>query len=469
MTQALDRIGVLGLGTMGRNLALNLRDRGLHVLGLERDSGLAKTADDTGITCAADLDGFLTGLPSPRTILMMITAGAPVDAQIELLRDRLTPGDLLIDGGNSDHRDTARRQAYLAEHSVDYIGLGVSGGELGARHGPAMMAGGSKSAHDRIAPMLRAIAAKTTDGDACVGWFGNGGAGHFVKMMHNGIEYADMQLIAETYFILREGSGLDCADMADLFEDWNDGELRSYLIEITAQILRRQDAETGKPLVEQVLDTAGQKGTGRLSSIAALELGVPAPTLSAAVHARAISAQKDARIAAHLQIGAQIGDENGSLELEADCLWQALWCARLCAYAQGFEVMAAAAVQEGWPLPAAEVARVWRAGCILRAALLDDISSAFEIAEGPTNLLMAPVFTERLLARAPALRRTVAAATSAGLPVPCLASALNYLEAYRRDRLPANLIQAQRDCFGAHGYQRIDRPGDHHSDWADPS
>jgi 6-phosphogluconate dehydrogenase len=459
-------IGVLGLGVMGRNLALNIADRGFTVAGYERDSVLLDQArtEAAAITAHGDLPAFIAELRPPRAVLLMITAGPAVDQALDTLLPLLSPGDVIADGGNSDHQDTARREARAQAAGIGYLGLGVSGGEEGARRGPALMAGGAAAPYERFDPILLAIAARAKDGAPCAARLGNAGAvGHFVKTMHNGIEYADMQLIAEIYDILARGQARSASEIAEVFDDWREGPLASFLIDVTATVLRRQDPETGRPLVDMVLDTAGQKGTGRWASIAALELGVAAPSIAEAVGARVISSLKGERTAAAARFTrpaeAAPAPDNQSLAA-------ALLAGKICAYAQGFAVLDAASQAHDWELALDQVARIWRAGCIIRADFLDDVSQAFARDPKLANLVMAPEFTDMLEHSVPALRAVVTSAIAAGIPTPALSASLAYFDGYVGARSPANLIQAQRDFFGAHRYQRIDRPGDFHSDWS---
>ena len=459
-------VGVFGLGVMGRNLALNIADRNVSVVGYERDPALLAQAESeaSAVTCLGDPTEFVSQLSQPRAVLLMITAGAAVDQAMDTLLALLSPGDVIADGGNSDYLDTARREARAREMGIGYLGLGVSGGEEGARHGPALMAGGDAAAHERLAPILSAIAARSDDGTPCAARLGNAAAvGHFVKMMHNGIEYADMQLIAETYDLLSRGQGRAPSDIADIFEGWRTGPLSSYLIDVTATVLRRSDEETGRPLVDLVLDTAGQKGTGRLASIAALELGVAAPSIAEAVSARVVSSLKAERSLATKRFSRP---RDTLPMLDEQVLADALLAGKICAYAQGFAVLSAASDAQDWQLELDQVARIWRAGCIIRAGFLDDVAHAFTDAPTLANMIMAPEFSEILERTIPALRSVVIAAIVGGIPVPALSASLAYFDAYVSDRLPANLIQAQRDFFGAHRYQRTDRPGDFHSDWS---
>ena len=459
-------IGVLGLGVMGRNLALNIVDRDFAVAGYERDPGLLAQArtEAPAITAHGDLPAFIASLRAPRAVLLMITAGTAVDQALDTLLPLLAPGDVIADGGNSDFQDTARREARTREAGIGYLGLGVSGGEEGARRGPALMAGGAAATYDRFDPILLAIAARAKDGAPCAARLGNAGAvGHFVKMMHNGIEYADMQLIAEIYDILARGQDRSAAKIADVFDDWREGPLASFLIDVTATVLRRQDPESGRPLVDMVLDTAGQKGTGRWASIAAMDLGVAAPSIAEAVSARVISSLKAERTAAAARFSRPAGTAPA---LGDQQLADALLAGKICAYAQGFAVLAAASDAQDWELALDQVARIWRAGCIIRADFLDDVAQAFAGDPALANLVMAPAFAERLERVIPALRAVVTAAIAGGIPTPALSASLAYFDGYVGARSPANLIQAQRDYFGAHRYQRIDRPGDFHSDWS---
>ncbi|MBL6597782.1 MAG: NADP-dependent phosphogluconate dehydrogenase [Alphaproteobacteria bacterium] len=462
-------IGVLGLGVMGRNLALNIADRGIRVSGYERDPDLRKVAQREAALSSAneDLAGFVASLRAPRAVLLMITAGPAVDQAIETLLPLLSPGDVIADGGNSDYQDTARREARVREAGIGYLGLGVSGGEEGARHGPALMAGGSAETYQRLETILLAIAAKADDGAACAERLGNAAAvGHFVKMMHNGIEYADMQLIAEIYDLLARGQGLGAAAIAEIFDAWRDGPLSSFLIDVTATVLRKADPETGRPLVDLVLDSAGQKGTGRWASIAALELGVAAPSIAEAVSARVVSSLTGERSAAAARFSRPDASANS---VTKEQLADALLAGKICAYAQGFAVLAAASEANGWELALDRVARNWRAGCIIRAGFLDDVAAAFSDNPEIANLLMAPAFSEMMERTVPALRAVVTAAVGAGIPVPALSASLAYFDGYVSARLPANLIQAQRDFFGAHQFKRVDRAGDFHEDWSTTS
>jgi len=456
-------IGVVGLGVMGRNLALNLRDHGYRVAAHDSTpSALAPLADRDGIVTCADASALVAALAKPRVVLLMVPAGSAVDAALERVVPTLEPGDIVLDGGNSHFLDTRRRTAALTRRRLGFLGVGISGGETGARDGPAIMAGGAADAFAAARPMLEAIAARV-GGQPCCAYFGTDGAGHFVKMLHNGIEYADMQLIAETVFLLRRRHGLALDAIADLFEAWNDGPLGSFLIEITATVLRQRDRETGGALLDVILDRAGQKGTGQWASVAALELGVPAPTIMEAVAARALSALQPERIAAAAEAPGATAPPGSPPPPEA--YRDALLGAKICAYAQGFAVLAAARDQYGWALELGAAARIWQGGCIIRARLLADVEAALRDPPGPANLLRVPALAERVVHALPSWRRVIADGVAAGVPLPALGSALAYCDAYRSGRLWADVIQAQRDYFGAHGFERIDRPGKFHGDW----
>ncbi len=463
-------IGMVGLGVMGSNLALNIAEKGYTVAVYDRDAPVLKAfIDNAGalrdkvIPCPT-FEELAANIRKPRPIIFLIKAGAPIDEETTRLKAYLEKGDIMIDAGNSDYRDTVRRLNALGPNDPTFVGMGVSGGAEGARHGPSMMVGGTEAAYERIAPVLLAAAAKYK-GEPCCALVGPDGAGHFVKTIHNGIEYADMQMIAEIYGILRDGLGLSAPAIGDVFEKWNAGPLDSYLIEITAKVLRTTDPEIGKALVDIILDEAGQKGTGRWAAIEAETLGVPATCIESAVAARSLSSLKAereeaARIYQPAPRKLSVPDHAKFL---AD-LEQGLLAGKIAAYAQGFAVMAAASKEHDWNIPLATTARIWRAGCIIRSQLLDDIAHAFE-GHGSHNLLVAPAFVERMKKGAKGLRHVVSQAALAGLPVPALAAALNYLEGYTRPLGTANLIQGQRDFFGSHGFKRIDKAGDFHGPW----
>ena len=464
-------LGLIGLGVMGRNLALNFADQGFTVAVYNRTpektrefaAGLGATP---GISPAHTLPELLDLLRPPRNLLIMISAGAPVDEVIAAVVPLLAPGDLIIDGGNSHFTDTDRRAAALAEAGLLFLGLGVSGGELGARYGPSLMPGGSREGYERVAPLLLAAAA-WVNGEPCVSYLGPGAAGHFVKMVHNGIEYALEQLLAEGFDLLLRGLGLNFPQMADVFVGFNRGLLKSYLVEITSQILKRREEDTGQPLVALIQDVARQKGTGIWTSKAALDLGVPVPTIDVAVALRHLSALKEEREAAAGVLPGPgpffpgPGDRRGFIgKLE-----NALFASMVTAFAQGLALLRRASEVYEYHLDLAAVATLWRGGCIIRAALLEDILAAYRDRPDLPNLLVDPALGGKVVARQGDWREVVKAAVDWGLPVPALMASLAYLDAYRSRRLPANLIQAMRDCFGAHTYERVDRPGPFHTDW----
>lgn len=453
------QIGILGLGVMGRSLAINLHRNGWRVIGYDP---APKLPADFVASLASSVAELCSELESPRMILMMVPAGKPVDAAIEALRPYLQKGDILIDGGNSFFADTERRLQRLEEDEIQFVGMGVSGGENGALLGPSLMPGGSRAAWERIRPIVQSIAAVAPDGAPCVAWMGPGGAGHYVKMVHNGIEYADMQLIAEVYDLLHRGAGFSNSELAEIFSAWNTGELRSYLMEITAHILRRREGETD--LVDLILDEAAQKGTGQWASQHAFEVGVPIPTINAAVESRLLSSLKPQRVAA-AQIFGQAQRADADRERLAQWAQQALYASKVTAYAQGFAMLRLASGVHGWGLNLAEIARIWRAGCIIRANLLETVAGAFSHQPDLPNLLVAPAFSADLLARQAGWRAVVQAAVGLGIPTLAMGSALAYFDAYRSEVLPANLTQAQRDYFGAHTYRRVDREGDFHTRW----
>jgi 6-phosphogluconate dehydrogenase len=464
-------VAVVGLGVMGRNLGRNLARHGFAVCGFDLDEAkrnqFLQAQGEGTRTVAATLPQMAQMLQPPRRILLMVPAGAAVDAVLRELRPLLAPGDVVIDGGNTRFTDTQRRQTELAGSGILYVGAGVSGGEEGALVGPSIMPGGDPAAWPLLQPMLQAIAAKAPDGQPCCAWMGSGASGHFVKMVHNGIEYGDMQLICEAYALMRGLAGLQPAEAGQVFARWNEGELESYLVAITADILSRVDPDTGGPLVDVILDTAQQKGTGKWAAQSALDLGVAAPTLGEAVYARALSAAKALRVeASGVLPGPSAAPAIDTSQL-LESLRLALQGARLCAYAQGFQLMAAADQEYHWGLPLAEIASVWRAGCIIRARVLEDIRAAFRSEPVPANLLLAPALASTLVRCQQALREVVAAAALRGVPAPGFTSALAYYDGLRSARLPANLLQAQRDYFGAHTYQRVDRPGVFHTHWVD--
>jgi 6-phosphogluconate dehydrogenase len=459
-------IALVGLGVMGENLALNLHRHGFAVAGFDLDEGKRESfARRTGATAPRSLQELVAGLSTPRVLLVMVPAGAAVDEVLAGLRPLLAAGDIVIDGGNTRYTDTQRRLLELTGTGILYVGAGVSGGEEGALRGPAIMPGGDVQAWPRIRPILQAIAARAEDGKSCCDWVGPGASGHFVKMVHNGIEYADMQTLCEAYFLLQRLLGMQARQMAEVFAGWNQGELSSYLVGITADILARVDEETGQPLVDLIADTAEQKGTGKWASQAALDLGVTAPTIADAVFARTVSALREERAAASRVLAGPQARFAGDAIAFTEQVRQALLAAKVCAYAQGFQLLAAADEEFGWQLPFGGIAGLWRAGCIIRARLLEDIRRAYARDAGLANLLVDPHFAQVMARCHQSLRDVVAAAAQHGIAVPAFMSALAYYDSYRSERLPANLLQAQRDYFGAHTYQRLDKPGKFHTRW----
>jgi len=463
-------IGVVGLGVMGSNLALNMERQGFRVAGYDLDSAKARAfiggpAAGRNVVAADSPDALMSGLKKPRRVLMMVPAGAPVDSAIALLKSRLERGDILIDGGNSFFLDTERRSKQLAVEGFHFVGMGVSGGEEGALRGPSLMPGGTREAWEALAPILRAIAARAEDGEPCVEYMGPGGAGHYVKMVHNAIEYGDMQLIAESYDILSRGLGLSAQQLHDVFAEWNRGELRSYLIEITAAVLAKIDPETGRPMVDVILDEAQQKGTGKWASQNSLDIGAPIPTINAAVESRIISALKPERVIAGRILTGPVPNYSGDRQRLIDATRDALYASKITSYAQGLGLLRLASQEYGYGLRPGDIAKIWRAGCIIRATLLGDIMAAFTRAPALVNLLLDSSFRDAIERRQDAWRFFVQTAVGIGIPVPATGASLAYFDAYRSERLPANLTQAQRDYFGAHTYRRIDKPGVFHTEW----
>ena len=466
---AKQQFGLIGLAVMGQNLVLNVADKGFSVAVFNRTAArteefAAGEAKEKDIVFTYSLEDFVDALETPRKIMLMVKAGEAVDAFIEKLLPLVDKGDLLIDGGNSFFQDTIRRNKMLSEKGILYIGTGVSGGEEGARHGPAIMPGGQREAYDLVAPILTAISARV-NGDPCCTYIGPDGAGHYVKMVHNGIEYGDMQMICEAYYLMKNALAMTAPELHQVFSEWNKGDLDSYLIEITADILKRVDEETGEPLVEMILDKAGQKGTGKWTSQSALDLGVPAPSIAEAVFARCISAIKEERVAASKVLRGPSGAYEGERDELIECIRQALFASKMCSYAQGFALMREAAKEHNWSLNMGEISMIWRGGCIIRAQFLHHIKEAFDRDPGLANLLLDPYFKEVVEGSQDAWRKVIITATQLGIPVPAFSSALCYYDSYRRDRLSANLIQAQRDYFGAHTYERIDKKGSFHTKW----
>jgi 6-phosphogluconate dehydrogenase len=466
--------GLIGLAVMGENLVLNVERNGFSVAVYNRttsvkDQFMAGPAAGKKIGGADDIKDFVAMLKRPRKIQIMVKAGPPVDAVIQQLLPFLEPGDLIIDGGNSFFEDSERRLKELAEKGILFMGLGVSGGEEGALWGPSLMPGGSQQAYDMMKDILVAISAKApSDGAPCVTYLGPGGAGHYVKMVHNGIEYGDMQLIAESYDILKRVLGLNNAELADTFEEWNKGELSSFLIEITSMIFRKKD-DQGQPgeLVDYVLDAAQQKGTGKWTSQNALDLGAPIHTLTSAVESRIISAYKDERVAASKVLGGPTasGTYHGDKAKFIESVRRALYCSKICSYAQGMALIKLASTEYKYGVPLGKTAAIWRAGCIIRAVFLEDITVAYDENLDLMNLLVAPKFQKAIASYQDDWRHVVNEAIKAGVPAPAFSASLAYYDSYRSERLPANLIQAQRDLFGAHTYQRIDKEGIFHSNW----
>ena len=468
----LAEMGVLGLGVMGENLALNIEDHGYRVaLWTHTAEKVQRFIERSGANRrwvgTRTLEEFAAALARPRRILLMVKAGEPVDEMVERLAPSLEPGDVVIDGGNSFFRDTQRREAAMRARGISFVGMGVSGGEEGARHGPSLMPGGARAAYDLLRPVLESIAA-TTDSGPCVTYVGPDGAGHFAKMVHNGIEYGVMQAIAEAYDLLRRGLALPADEVAGIFAEWNRGPLESYLIDVAAQVLAARDPETGSPLVEMILDQAGQKGTGKWTVESALDLGVPIPTIAASIDARILSSLKGERVTASTVLASATTGRVASDGREmVAAIHDALRGAMVCAYAQGMSLLRVASAEYGWGVDLREIARIWKGGCIIRARLLDTLMHAFERAPDLPNLLLDADVRPWLSEAERGWRRTVSAAVAAGIPVPAMSSALAYFDGYRSARLPQNLTQAQRDFFGAHTYQRVDRPDTEfvHTNW----
>ncbi|MGI5976765.1 MAG: decarboxylating NADP(+)-dependent phosphogluconate dehydrogenase [Candidatus Limivicinus sp.] len=459
-------IALIGLGVMGENLAMNMESRGFKVAVFNRhtekvDKFIQGRGKGRNIVGCHSLEELADNLESPRKIFMMVKAGAPVDELIESLIPLLSPGDILIDGGNSFFGDTDRRTAYVESRGLYYIGTGVSGGEEGALKGPSLMPGGSVQAWEAVRPILQGICARVEDGSPCCDWVGEGGAGHFVKMVHNGIEYGDMELICEAYQMMRCVLKMSNDEMAEVFRQWNKTELDSYLIEISGDILAYRD-ENGEAVLDYILDKAGQKGTGKWTAISALNQGIPLTLIGEAVFARCLSARKDERVKAAALYKREIPEFDGDKEAFTECIRRALYASKIISYAQGFSLMRSAAEDYGWKLNYGGIALMWRGGCIIRSAFLGKIKEAFDKNPELENLLMDDFFCRELKKLMPAWRETVACAVKSGVPVPAFSAALSYFDGCTTEKLPANLLQAQRDYFGAHTYERTDRPGGEH-------
>ncbi len=471
-TEKKSDIGLIGLAVMGENLVLNMESRGFQVAVFNRtvskvDAFMEARAKGKNIVGCHSVEELVAHLERPRKVFLLVKAGAAVDAFIESVIPFLEPGDIIIDGGNSHFPDTIRRTAYVESKGLLYIGTGVSGGEEGALKGPSIMPGGSAAAWPQVKEIFQSISAKVDDGSPCCEWLGNDGAGHFVKMVHNGIEYGDMQMICEAYALMRNVLGMSPAEISGVFGEWNEGELDSYLIEITRDILAKTDDETGKPMVDVIMDKAGQKGTGRWTSMAALDLGVPAQTIVEAVFARALSAIKDERLVASQKLAGPGTHFTGDKQAFLEHLRQALFASKICSYAQGYQLMRAAASEYGWDLNYGEIALMWRGGCIIRAQFLGNIKEAYDNNPGLQNLLLDDYFKDAVEKSQMAWRNVIATAVVQGVSVPAFSSALAYYDGYRSAVLPANLLQAQRDYFGAHTYERLDKPaGEYfHTNW----
>ncbi|MBY4869313.1 NADP-dependent phosphogluconate dehydrogenase [Burkholderia sp. Bp9017] len=465
-------IGVIGLAVMGRNLALNIESRGYAVSvynrSREKTDELIAEFPGRNLVPTYTLEEFVASLETPRRILMMVKAGEATDATIASLKPLLEKGDVLIDGGNTHFTDTIRRNQELAQSGLHFIGTGVSGGEEGALRGPSIMPGGQRDAYDLVEPILKQIAAKApSDGEPCVAYMGPDGAGHYVKMVHNGIEYGDMQLIAESYAVLKDVAGLTNEELGAVYTEWNQGELDSYLIEITAKIFGKKDDQTGKHLVDVILDRAAQKGTGKWTSQNALDLGVPLPLITESVFARVLSSLKTERVAASkILSGPAAASFDGDRAAFIEAVRRALYLSKVISYAQGFAQLRTASEEYGWSLDLGTIAKIFRAGCIIRARFLQKITDAYATDPALANLLLDPYFKDIAANYQASLRDVVVAAVKAGVPVPAFASAVAYFDSYRSERLPANLVQAQRDFFGAHTFERTDKPGSFHANWS---
>jgi 6-phosphogluconate dehydrogenase len=464
-------IGLIGLAVMGQNLVLNMDDHGFTVAVYNRtvskvDEFVNGEARGTKVIGTHSIQELAGALKKPRRVMLMVKAGKPVDEFIDQLIPHLEPGDIIIDGGNSNYQDTTRRTKYVESKGLRYIGTGISGGEEGARHGPSIMPGGSPEAWPHVKPIFQAVAAKVDDGSPCCDWVGEDGAGHFVKMVHNGIEYGDMQLISESYHLMKEGLHLSADEMSHVFGEWNEGKLDSYLIEITRDIMAFKD-EDGNPLVDKIMDSAGQKGTGKWTVMSSLDMGIPLTLIGEAVFARFLSALRDERVAASTVLSGPTSRFDGDRQAFINDLREALYASKICSYTQGYMLFRAAAQEYGWNLNYGGIALMWREGCIIRSVFLGKIKEAFDRKPDLSNLLLDPYFKEQVEAAQSAWRRVVARAVELGVPVPAMSSALAFYDGYRHERMPANLIQAQRDYFGAHTYERVDKPRGQffHTNW----
>jgi 6-phosphogluconate dehydrogenase len=467
----LAKIGMVGLAVMGENLALNIARNGFPIAVFNRDKTkvdrFLERAEGHQVIGAYSIQDFVNSLETPRKIILLVKAGQPVDDVIEQLKPFLSPDDIIIDGGNSFFKDTIRREKELKAQGFNFIGSGVSGGESGALWGPSLMPGGDRAAYEQIRPIWEAIAAKVDDGP-CVTYVGPDGAGHFVKMVHNGIEYGDMQLIAEAYDILRNALGLGAAELADIFAEWNKGDLNSFLIEITAKIFTVNDPETGRPLVDIVLDAAGQKGTGKWTAEVALDLGVVIPTMQAAIDARALSARKAERVEASKQLSGPANTRfDGDKQSLVDAVHDALYASKICSYAQGMNLIRKGSEEYGWNINLGELSRIWKGGCIIRAQFLDKIKQAYQRRPDLPNLLLDPDFKMWVMEAQPRWRQAVTTAQTLGIPAAAMSASLAYFDTYRTENLPLNLTQAQRDFFGSHTYKRVDNPDGEsiHTEW----
>ena len=465
------KIGMIGLAVMGENLAMNIERNGFPIAVFNRDpakvDSFVARAHGKQVIPTKSPEEFVHSLERPRKAILLVKAGDPVDWTIDQIKPFMEKGDIIIDGGNSYFVDTERREKALKAEGLNFIGSGVSGGEKGALWGPSLMPGGDRNAYEQIRPIWEAIAAKVDDGP-CVTYIGPGGAGHFVKMVHNGIEYGDMQLIAEAYDIMRNVLGLEAAEMADIFDEWNRGDLESFLIEITAKILRVNDPDTGKPLVDLILDKAGQKGTGKWTSEVALDLGIVVPTIDAAIDTRTLSSRKDERVEASKQIsGPARSKYAGDKRAMIDAIHDALYASKICSYAQGMNLIRAGSEKWNWSINLGEVARIWKGGCIIRAQFLDKIKQAYQRRQDLPNLVLDPDFKAWVEEAQPNWRLAVTTAMNQGVPVLAMACSLSYFDMYRTENLPLNLTQAQRDFFGSHTYERVDNPklGSIHTEW----